>query len=146
MALPTKKIPELTAYGIALNGTEQLEIWAVNTSRRITARDFVLPIDSVLTVTPLGVVGTSARQLTAGIGIAFVDGGAGSTLEVNATGAVAGPANPTASVGLAAVNGVAVTYMRSDAAPPLSQAIVPTWSGLHTFAAGLVASSADPFL
>lgn len=42
-------------------------------------------------------------------------------------------ANPTGTVGLAAVNGSASTYMRSDAAPPLSQAIVPTWSGAHTF-------------
>lgn len=42
-------------------------------------------------------------------------------------------ANPTASVGLTAVNGTATTYLRSDAAPALSQAIAPTWSGLHTF-------------
>lgn len=43
-------------------------------------------------------------------------------------------ANPTASLGLAAVNGSATTWMRSDGAPALSQAIVPTWTGLHTFA------------
>lgn len=42
-------------------------------------------------------------------------------------------ANPSASIGLAAVNGAATTYMRSDAAPALSQAITPTWSALHTF-------------
>lgn len=131
--IPTKKIPELTAYGSPLLGTELLEIWSVNTSRRITTRDFVLPSDSVLTVTPLGVVGANSRQMTEGIGIAFVDGGAGSTLSINATGAVAGPANPTATIGLAAVNGAALTYMRSDAAPPLSQAIVPTWTATHTF-------------
>ena len=40
-------------------------------------------------------------------------------------------ANPTASVGLSAVNGVATTFMRSDAAPPLSQSITPTWTGQH---------------
>lgn len=45
-------------------------------------------------------------------------------------------ANPTASVGLSTVNGSATTAMRSDAAPPLSQAIIPTWTGLHTFTAG----------
>lgn len=49
------------------------------------------------------------------------------------TGGAAG-ANPTGTVGLTAVNGVAGTYMRSDAAPPLSQAIAPTWTGTHTFA------------
>lgn len=56
-------------------------------------------------------------------------------------------ANPTGTVGLAAVNGVATTFMRSDAAPPLSQAIVPTWTGVHTWnfnaAAAPVAFSAS---
>ena len=42
-------------------------------------------------------------------------------------------ANPTASVGLTAVNGVATTFMRSDAAPALNQAITPTWTGAHAF-------------
>lgn len=45
------------------------------------------------------------------------------------------PANPIAKVGLAAVNGSATTYMRSDGAPPIDQAIAPTWTGLHTFTA-----------
>jgi hypothetical protein len=42
-------------------------------------------------------------------------------------------ANPTASVGLTAVNGAAATFMRSDAAPALDVTIAPTWSGVHTF-------------
>lgn len=46
------------------------------------------------------------------------------------------PGNPAASLGLSAINGSASTYMRSDASPALSQSIVPTWSGLHTFNAG----------
>lgn len=41
--------------------------------------------------------------------------------------------NPTGTVGLTAVNGVATTAMRSDGAPPISQSIVPTWTGVHTF-------------
>lgn len=44
-------------------------------------------------------------------------------------------ADPTASIGLAMAPGVANTYMRSDAAPALNQAIVPSWTGLHTFTA-----------
>lgn len=44
-------------------------------------------------------------------------------------------ANPTGTIGLAAVNGVLTTFMRSDGAPALSQAIAPTWTGLHTFSA-----------
>jgi hypothetical protein len=43
------------------------------------------------------------------------------------------PANPSATVGLTAKNGTAVTFMRSDAAPALDQSIAPTWTGLHTF-------------
>jgi hypothetical protein len=43
--------------------------------------------------------------------------------------------NPSASIGLSAVNGSASTFMRSDAAPALSQAIAPTWTGKHTYTA-----------
>lgn len=43
-------------------------------------------------------------------------------------------ANPSASVGLTAVNGSASTFLRSDGAPALSQSIAPTWTGIHTFA------------
>jgi len=53
----------------------------------------------------------------------------------SAPGGLTGFANPTASVGLSAVNGVATTAMRSDAAPALSQSIAPTWTGIHTFSA-----------
>jgi hypothetical protein len=45
----------------------------------------------------------------------------------------ASAANPTASVGLTAVNGVASTFLRSDGAPALSQSIAPTWTGVHLF-------------
>jgi hypothetical protein len=42
-------------------------------------------------------------------------------------------ANPSGSVALAAVNGSAMSFLRSDSAPPLSQAIAPIWTGLHTW-------------
>lgn len=42
-------------------------------------------------------------------------------------------ANPTATIGLTAVNGSAATYLRSDGAPALSQAIAPTWTAQHIF-------------
>jgi hypothetical protein len=55
-------------------------------------------------------------------------------LSATATGGGGGSgANPSASVGLAAVNGVATTFLRSDGAPALSQSIAPTWTGAHTF-------------
>lgn len=50
------------------------------------------------------------------------------------TSQLAAAANPSASVGLSAVNGSATTFLRSDGAPALSQSIVPTWTGQHTFA------------
>jgi hypothetical protein len=67
--------------------------------------------------------GTSAFTASATIPYSDITGG---------PTAVAG-ANPTATIGLAAVNGSAGTFMRSDAAPPLSQAIAPTWTGVHTW-------------
>jgi len=42
-------------------------------------------------------------------------------------------ANPTGTIGLSAVNGAATTFMRSDAAPVLSQSISPTMTGHWTF-------------
>lgn len=42
-------------------------------------------------------------------------------------------ANPTASLGLVTINGTAVTFMRSDAAPALDVSIAPVWTGVHTF-------------
>jgi hypothetical protein len=50
---------------------------------------------------------------------------------------MSGLANPTGTIGLTTVNGVASTAMRSDAAPALSQAITPTWTGVHNFSTNL---------
>jgi hypothetical protein len=63
-------------------------------------------------------------------------------------------ANPSASVGLTAVNGSASTWMRSDGAPALSQSIAPTWTAQHVFAKARVsigdfawsATSTDPWV
>jgi hypothetical protein len=41
--------------------------------------------------------------------------------------------NPTALVGLTAINGSASTCMRSDGAPALDQNIAPTWTNTHIF-------------
>jgi len=53
-------------------------------------------------------------------------------------------ANPTAQVGLTAVNGVASTFIRSDGAPALSQAIAPTWTGVHTHNNNVVVANGIP--
>jgi len=41
--------------------------------------------------------------------------------------------NPSASIGLTAINGSSTNFMRADAAPALSVTISPTWTGVHTF-------------
>lgn len=74
-------------------------------------------------------VGFTRTILTAGTGVNITNGTG--SITINAT--VGGLADPTASIGLTAVNGVATTAMRSDGAPALSQSIAPIWSGLHTF-------------
>lgn len=63
---------------------------------------------------------------------------AGSTIDIGAGGGSV--ANPTATIGLTAVNGVSTSAIRSDGAPALSQAIVPTWTGQHTFSVGPLAT------
>lgn len=60
-----------------------------------------------------------------------------------ATPTVPAAANPTASVGLSAVNGSAGTFLRSDGAPVLDQSIAPTWTGSHTFANAIGFSSTN---
>jgi len=67
--------------------------------------------------------------------------GSGSNPTWTAVASGAAGANPSASVGLTAVNGSATTFLRSDGAPALSQAIVPTWTGLHTFTGGITFGS-----
>lgn len=46
--------------------------------------------------------------------------------------------DPTSTIGLTVVNGSSTDAMRKDAAPPLNQAIVPTWTGVHTFVAATI--------
>jgi hypothetical protein len=90
------------------------------------ASGYTLPVASA---TVLGGVKQGAGVSIAGDGTISVSGGASG-------------ANPTGTIGLAAVNGVATTFMRSDATPALSVAIVPTWTGLHTFSGGVTATGA----
>lgn len=53
-------------------------------------------------------------------------------------------ANPTAKVGLVAVNGTATTNVRSDGAPALDESIAPTWTGNHQFNAEVGFNSTAP--
>lgn len=82
------------------------------------------------------------NSFTATLSGAVPASGGGTTEFLRADGGFAIPsypsvpssANPSAQIGLAVVNGVAATWMRSDAAPALFQGVSPTWTALHTFA------------
>lgn len=104
-----------------------------------------------------GVANASGSTITLG-GALTLSGAFTTTLTVTANTSVTLPtsgtlattaqlptaANPSATVGLAAVNGSASTFMRSDGAPALDQGIVPTWTGFHTFTANPTALPASP--
>lgn len=60
----------------------------------------------------------------------------GAYADLSGTPSIPVGASPSASVGLAAVNGSALTWMRSDGAPALSVSITPTWTGAHVWAPG----------
>lgn len=78
-------------------------------------------------------VDANAQRATLGLGtLATQSGTFSGTSSGTNTGDQSG-ANPTASVGLSAVNGSALTFMRSDGAPAIDQSIAPTWTGAHTF-------------
>jgi len=79
----------------------------------------------------------------AGVGDRMVVAGSDGLLGTQAipSGGGGTPANPTATIGLSAVNGAASTYLRSDGAPALSQAIRPTWTDLHTFSDTVLSTS-----
>jgi hypothetical protein len=120
------------------NGTKVLTVPSINVTNNgpLIMRGAT---SGAITIQPQSVAGTYTLTLpnSAGGASQFLQtDGAG-----NLTWAAAGTsfANPTASVGLTAVNGAATTAMRSDAAPALSQSIVPTWTGTHTFNNTIVA-------
>jgi hypothetical protein len=101
------------------------------------------------TVAPIALTATQITTLvnlaTASVSGAMPVLSGSSTQFLNGNGAWATPAyptgaNPSGSVGLSAVNGSSANFMRADAAPTLSQAIVPTWTGAHTFSALVTAN------
>lgn len=128
-----------TGLGVYVGGTRYLSVTSGNvdvpagtlTVASTSVRDGGILTSGTVNAARLPTFGTAAAGIVPASG-----GGTTNFLRADGTWAAAGggtAANPTASVGLTAVNGVATTYMRSDAAPALDVTIAPTWSGLHTF-------------
>jgi hypothetical protein len=99
-----------------------------------TANDFEI-YDDVNSASRLSVLNTGALTVGTPTG-----GGEGpgtlnaQGLFVNGVAAsTATSASPTSLVNTTAVNGSAATFMRSDAAPAINQAMTPIWTGNHTF-------------
>lgn len=67
-----------------------------------------------------------------GAGVTATVSGSLATVNVPSVSVPVG-ANPTAQIGLVTINGVAATFLRSDAAQALNQGIAPTWTAAHTF-------------
>lgn len=128
------------SLGLAVGGNRYLQITAGNVDIQLGAtltvastsvRDGAILTSGTVAAARLPTFGTAAAGIVPASG-----GGTTNFLRADGTWAAAGggtAGNPTASLGLTAINGVATTYMRSDAAPALDVTIAPTWSGLHTF-------------
>jgi hypothetical protein len=131
-----------------------------NTGKFSTLTDTGLAVAGLVTNTSAGLFGTtplgSGVQTALGLptnstgGFPTINGSltSGNCLKWSLTGIQDGgstcgvsAANPSATIGLTAVNGTASTFMRSDAAPAISQAISPTWTGNHTFQNTIVANT-----
>jgi hypothetical protein len=111
-----------------------LHVKVANTSTSTTVTLALGGMGTKTVLLPTG-AGPPVGGLSAGGIYAFIFDGTNFQVLTSASAPAAG--NPTASVGLTAVNGAASTFMRSDAAPALSQAIAPTWTALHNFTGGI---------
>lgn len=139
-----------------------LNLWRADTSDRLVAGTALrTELQAAMTLAPFGTAAGETGELRflelAANGANYVgfkaanslaanviwtlpsaDGTADQVMTTNGSGVLSfaagsSVANPTASVGLTAVNGTATSAIRSDGAPALDVAIAPTWSGQHVF-------------
>lgn len=89
MALPTKKISQLPVGSLPLSGNELMEISQVGVSNRITTRSFVLPTDSLITLSGMGGSLPGSRQLVSSPTVQVSDGGPGGQVSLVALGGLA---------------------------------------------------------
>jgi hypothetical protein len=112
------------SYGVKIAaGTNGADIAFLITSQSGTTFFTVAGTGGITVGTPTG--GSQGIGTINATGL-FVNGAAVKTTSISS-------ANPTAVIGLSAVNGTAATFMTSDSAPALSQAIAPTMTGKWIF-------------
>jgi hypothetical protein len=112
------------SYGVKIAaGTNGADIAFLITSQGGTTFFTVAGTGGITVGTPTG--GSQGLGTINATGL-FVNGAAVKTTSISS-------ANPSAVIGLSAVNGSALTFMTSDSAPALSQAIAPTMTGKWIF-------------
>lgn len=79
-------------------------------------------------------------------GYALSSNGVGADPSYQVVGGSGTVANPSALVGLAAINGSNTSAIRSDGAPALDQSISPVWTGQHTFSLTDATTNTIPML
>lgn len=111
----------------------------------------VVPVPSVSPVGGIGAVQTKASPTSLGAYAGTACGGGllmgGLDANATATGCSPGggsPANPSGLIGMTPTNGAAGTFDRSDSTHAIDSALVPTWTGLHTFNGGLSGTMTNP--
>lgn len=125
-----------TVFTISTNVTALYHV-----GRRVQATDGSTSVFGTITASAFTSITTVTVVWDTGVlqtGVTIVYVGITSKINTSAPSQATSFANPSATIGLTAVNGTATTAMTSDSAPALSQSIVPTWTGLHTFNGKLV--------
>lgn len=87
----------------------------------------------IIKITPDQNSATASGVTSLGLMTGDIACGSGITCTGNVISSTGATSNPTALIGLTAVNGVSPSSIRSDGAPALSQSISPTMTGNWTF-------------
>lgn len=137
-----------TIQGITVNGTSAVQLNGTPVAYSITGDGLVIGNSAstgAVTLTTKAqtqntVLGAATSTTLAALTLPSCSGASNALIWTTSTGygcntfTIPVRANPTASIGLTAVNGTSGSFTSSDSAPALSQAISPTWTGNHIFA------------
>lgn len=127
------KVTDLPQATTPLTGTEVAMVVQGGQSRQVAVEDIAPSVAAeYLVLAASGQLGNE-RVFTPDPNVfTTIDNGPGNPYDITINAAwFNGFADPSTEIGLVMVPGTAVTALRSDSAPALSQAIAPTWSGQH---------------